>query len=237
MSSKPRIAVIMDENTSVDGTRYDMTKAYFVAVHKAGGLPFGIPYIPDLVEPVVEDFDGFLSVGGRFTFPDHWYTEGQTSKSPFSERLEIEQALMRGFLDRDKPILGICNGMQMLACLHGCRMTPDVRAMRPDILDHDKRGFEHPVAIREGTTLSRIVGEREISVNSFHREAVIEIADGVVASAVADDGIVEAIEVPSRRFAIGVQWHQEAFTAVDHPGNRLFKAFVEAAARPPGQTR
>ena len=65
MPNKPRIAIIMDENTSVDGTRYDTTKAYFVAIQRAGGLPFGIPYINEMIEPVVEEFDGFVSVGGR----------------------------------------------------------------------------------------------------------------------------------------------------------------------------
>jgi putative glutamine amidotransferase len=231
MRRKPRIAVIMDENTSVDGTRYDMTKAYFVGIQRAGGLPFGIPYVQELVDPVIEEFDGFLSVGGRFTFPDAWYRDGEVSKSPFSERLEVEQALMRGFLDRDKPILGICNGMQMLACLNGCRMSPDVRSLRPGLLDHDKRGSMHPVSIRQGTALSRIIGRSEIIVNTFHREAVVSLSDTVVASAFAGDGIIEAIEIPARRFAIGVQWHQEAFATEDHPGNRLFEAFVEAAGQ------
>jgi putative glutamine amidotransferase len=232
MERKPRIAVILDENTSGDGTRYDMTKGYFVGVARAGGLPFGIPYVADLIEPVVEEFDGFLSVGGRIAFPAEWYVDGAVSSAPHSERLAIEIGLMRGFLDRDKPVLGICNGMQMLACLNGCRMSPDIRTLRPGLLDHDRRGFAHSVAVREGSALARILQEREIGVNTFHREAVVEVSDRVLASAFAADGVVEAVEVPSRRFAIGIQWHQEAFAAQDHPGNRLFSAFVEAA-RPP----
>jgi putative glutamine amidotransferase len=229
MSRKPRIAVIMDENTSVDGTRYDMTKAYFVAVQRAGGLPFGIPYIPEMIKPVVEEFDGFLSVGGRFAFPDHWFLDGQTSKAPASERLEIEVALMRGFLERDKPVLGICNGMQVLAALNGCRLSPDMRSLGSHVMEHDKRGHLHSVAIKQGTALSRILGQGGMTVNTFHREAVVELSDKVVASAYAEDGTVEAVEIPSRRFALGVQWHQELFATQDHPGNRLFDAFVQAA--------
>lgn len=231
MSRKPRIAVIMDENTSVDGTRYDMSKNYFVAVHRAGGLPFGIPYCEEMVGLVVEEFDGFLSVGGRFHFPDAWYVDGETSRSPFSERLDTEQALMRGFLERDKPVLGICNGMQMLACLNGARMSPDVRSLGPHILEHDKQGYLHSVSIEPGTAFSRILGASSIDVNTFHREAVVELSDRVKASAVAEDGIIEAIEIPSHRFAIGIQWHQELFTMQDHPGNRLFDAFIAEAAR------
>ncbi|KLK90211.1 gamma-glutamyl-gamma-aminobutyrate hydrolase [Microvirga vignae] len=231
MSSKPRIAVIMDENTSVDGTRYDMTKNYFVGIQRAGGMPFGIPYFMDMVEAVVDEFDGFVNVGGRFAFPDEWFLDGQTSKAPQSERLDVELALMRGFLERDKPVLGICNGMQVLAGLHGCRLSPDVRAMGSHVMEHDKRGHEHPVAIEANTLLSRIVGRRELSVNTFHREAVVELSDEVVASAHAEDGVVEAIEIPSRRFALGVQWHQELFARQDHPGNAIFNAFVQESAQ------
>ncbi|PVE24398.1 gamma-glutamyl-gamma-aminobutyrate hydrolase [Microvirga sp. KLBC 81] len=231
MPAKPRIAVIMDENTSVDGTRYDMTKNYFIGIQRAGGMPFGIPYFMDMVETVVDEFDGFVNVGGRFAFPDEWFLGGQVSKAPQSERLGVELALMRGFLECDKPVLGICNGMQVLAGLHGCRLSPDVRAIGPHIMEHDKRGHEHSVTIRENTLLSGIVGQHELSVNTFHREAVVELSDNVVASAYAKDGVIEAIEVPSRRFALGVQWHQELFARQDHPGNAIFEAFVKAAGQ------
>jgi orotate phosphoribosyltransferase len=223
MSARPRIAVIMDENTSVDGTRYDMTKNYFVAIHKAGGMPFGTPYFMDMVNAVVDEFDGFVDVGGRFAFPDDWFIDGLTSKAPSSERLEVELALMRGFLERDKPVLGICNGMQVLAALHGCRLSPDVRAMGPHIIEHDKRGRMHPVLVKENTLLSRIVGQRELSVNTFHREAVVEVSSRVVASAYAEDGLVEAVEVPSYRFALGVQWHPDAACCSRAPRQRNFR--------------
>lgn len=232
MSNKPRIAVIMDENTSVDGTRYDMTKNYFIAVHSAGGQPFGIPYFMDMVEDVVEEFDGFVNVGGRFAFPNDWFVEGQVSKAPSSERLDVELALMRGFLNRNKPVLGICNGMQVLAGLHGCRLSPDVCAMGPHVMEHDRRGHEHAVAIKDNTLLSRLVGRNSLKVNTFHREAVVELSDTVIASAHAEDGVVEAIEIPSYRFALGVQWHQELFAGQEHPGNAIFQAFVQAAGHP-----
>jgi putative glutamine amidotransferase len=229
MPNIPRIAVIMDENTSVDGTRYDMAKAYFVAIQRAGGLPFGIPYVPEMVEPVIDQFDGFVSVGGRIRFPDEWYVSGDRSRYPSSERLDVEQALMRGFLDRDKPVLGICNGMQMLAGLHGGRMVHEVRKVGPHILIHDDRTVMHSVEIVPGTMLSQIVGTVGFDVNSRHQEAVVEVSGQAVVAARAADGVIEAVEIPSRRFAIGVQWHPEAFATQDHPCNRLFSAFVQAA--------
>lgn len=231
MSRKPRIAIIMDENTQVDGTRYEVSKAYFVAIHRAGGLPFGIPYLADLVETVIDEFDGFVSVGGRINFPTEWYVDGDQSKFPVSDRLDVDRALMSGFLRRDKPVLGICNGMQMLACLNGCRMVSDVRSLRPDIIQHDERGLLHPAAIKAGTVLSQIVGVAELNVNTHHREAIVHVSDNVVASAFAPDGTIEAIEVPAHRFALGLQWHPEAFATADNPGNRIFKAFVDEAGR------
>lgn len=231
MNSKPRIAVIMDENSSAGGNEYEMPKAYFTAVHRAGGMPFGIPYLADMVETVVTEFDGFISVGGRIRFPREWYVPGDESRYPISERLEVEQALMRGFLERDKPVLGICNGMQMLACLHGGRMVHEIRKAGPHILDHDSRSAAHSVEILPGTMLSRIVGTTHLDVNSRHQEAIVEVCGDAVIAARAGDGVIEAVEIPSRRFAIGVQWHPEAFAMTDHPGNRIFEAFVQAASR------
>lgn len=184
-----------------------------------------------MVETVVDEFDGFVNVGGRFAFPDGWFLDGQISKAPQSERLDVEIALMRGFLERDKPVLGICNGMQVLAGLQGCRLSPDARALGPHIMEHDKRGHEHSVMIKENTLLSRIVRYPGLSVNTFHREAVVAFSNEVTPSAYAEDGVVEAIEVPSRRFALGVQWHQELFARQDHPGNAIFSAFVQAAGQ------
>ncbi len=233
---RPRIAVLLDENTSGDGSRYDMTKAYFTAIHHAGGEPYGIPYFSDMTESVAEGFDGFLAVGGRFAYPDSWYRPGLSSPARRSERLPIERALMEGFLGRDKPVLGICAGMQMLACLHGCRLVPDLHELGPGVGEHDRRGTLHAVRLAPGSSLERIVGLGSLTVNTFHREAVADLSDAVLPSAQAEDGIVEAVEIPSRRFALGLQWHQEAFAGSDHPGNRIFDAFVDAC-RPRSQRR
>lgn len=227
---QPRIAVILDENTSTGGTRYEAGKGYFRAVRDAGGLPFGIPYVPEIVDIVLNEFDGLVSVGGRFAYPDDWYITGEVSKAPPSERLDVERAIVEGFLERDKPILGICAGMQMLACLNGCRLTPDLRATFPTAGEHDKRDHRHPVDILPESRLAEIIGKPRIEVNTFHREAIAQLSAAVIASARAEDGIIEAIEVVSASFAIGLQWHQEQFAETDHPGNAVFRSFVEAAS-------
>jgi putative glutamine amidotransferase len=221
----------MGENTSAGGDRYDVSKRYFSAIHRAGGIPYGIPYLTDIVDRIIEEFDGFLSIGARIKFPDDWYVEGDRSAFPLSDRLDVEVTLMKGFLANDKPLLGICNGMQMLGCLNGCRMVSDVHAALPDAIDHDQAGLLHEVTVSAGTRMAGILQVHKFNVNTFHREALVDISKEVIVTACGSDGVVEAIEIPSQSFAMGVQWHPELFGPAEHPGTRLFDAFVAAAAR------
>lgn len=231
MNRTPKIAVIMDENTSSGGDRYDLSKGYFSALVRAGAFAFGIPYASGMVGPVVEEFDGFLSVGGRIQFPAEWYVEGDRSQYPPSERLAVEMALMEGFLARDKPVLGICNGMQMLGCLNGCRMVSDVHSSWPGALEHDRADLRHDVQIVKGTRMADIFQADAFSVNTFHREALVEVSSAVVVAARGTDGVIEAIEVPSYGFAMGLQWHPERLDPARHRGARIFDAFVKAAGK------
>lgn len=215
---RPRIALLLDENTSTGGTRYEAAKGYFGGVARAGGLPFGVPYEPEMAAQVVEDFDALLTLGGRYAMPADWYV-GEAAASPDADRLTVEIALVSGFLAADKPVLGICAGMQVLACLNGAKVTAQVEG-------HNEKGRLHAVRTAPGSKLAALVGER-LSVNTFHNEAIVE-PGACVATAWADDGTIEAIEVPGRRFALGVQWHQELFADQDHAGNGVFRGLVEA---------
>src|SRR6476660_93376 len=140
-----------------------------------------------MIDLVIEDFDGLLCVGGRFAYPDDWYVAGQASKAPASERLAVERRLIEGYLRLNKPVLGICAGMQLLGCVKGCRLWSDIQASSPGALTHDKAGHLHSIRVTPNTMLAALVGEESMLVNSFHREAIAEVSPDVVASAHSAD--------------------------------------------------
>lgn len=228
MPRPPRIAVILDENTSGDASRYEISKGCFAGIRDAGGIPFGIPYLPEVIDIVVEEFDGLLCTGGRYAYPPEWYVGGQVSKAPASERFAIEHAIIQSYLKRDKPVLGICAGMQLLAGVKGCRLWSDIQKAVPNALEHDKRGSLHRISITSATRLADLVRQPELLVNTSHFEAIGELSPSVLVSARSDDDVIEAIEVPSQSFALGLQWHQELFAGKDHPGNSIFRGLVDA---------
>lgn len=229
--TKPIVAVLMDENTSSGGNQYAMGKGYFTAITQAGAVPLGVPYETEILADIISKCDGLLCPGGRFAYADSCYRDDLTSNSPSSDRLAIETALIKGFLALDKPVLGICAGMQLLGCLHGAKMTPDLVATEPDAQIHDQDGRAHWINIVAGTKLHQILGVDKTETNTFHREALVEVPDEVQVSAYAPDGIIEAIELPKYRFAVGVQWHPEKMLSTNH-SKRIFAAFVSACKFP-----
>jgi putative glutamine amidotransferase len=227
---KPLIAIVLDENTSTGATAYDTGKGYFRALERAGAVAIGLPYDMEAAAFAVERCAGLMSTGARIRFPAAWYANGQESPAPESERFAVERAVVSAFLDADLPYLGICNGLQMLGCLSGCRMTGDARAMTDGAIAHDDRETRHRVDVVAGTRLAAIVGRKSLVVNSFHREALAEIAPGVTVNARAPDGLVEGIERPDKTFALGVQWHPERLIEETDDTRALFSAFVTACA-------
>lgn len=231
LSGKPLIGIVLDENTSTGGDRYEAGKGYFDAVERGGGVAIGLPYAPESLAFAEAHCAGLMSTGARVRFPDAWYVPGEASSAPESRRAGIEEALVRRFLALDKPYLGICNGMQMLGCVTGGRMTGQVATMTDGTIRHDDHATRHPVRLVAGTRSAAALasdGADTITVNSFHREAVLELGPGSVATAWAPDGALEGLEVPGHRFAIGVQWHPERLIDEQAHAMALFRAFLAA---------
>lgn len=241
-NQKPIIGILLDEDTTNGGRYYTTNKGYFRAIEAAGAVAIGLPYAQDSVDFAVQNCAGLLATGGRIRFDDDFYIEGEKSTSPVSERLEIEKALIRNFLDNDMPFLGICNGMQVLAALSGGKLTYQI-AVHSDktsapAIAHDNAETRHKIIIATGTKLHKIMASEAIITNSHHSEGVLRAPENLVISAKSEDNVIEAIERSDKSFAIGVQWHPEIMwpkpfndrdIEIGQSSKKLFEAFVNAA--------
>jgi putative glutamine amidotransferase len=213
--------------------RYELKQAYADAVLAAGGLPVVLPYSAD-GDAAMESLalcDALVVTGGAFDIPpDAYGASAHRRLGPLKPaRTQFEQLVLRAALSDRKPVLAICGGMQLLAVEVGGTLCQDIREQMPAALDHeqqvDPRFPGHAARVIGGTRLARIVGCDLLQVNSTHHQAVRDPGAAVV-SAVAPDGVVEAIELPDR-FALGVQWHPELMPGKEHLA--LYAALVEAA--------
>ena len=131
------------------------------------------------------------------------------------------------------PTLGICRGIQVINAVLGGTLWQDVPRQRPSVVEHHgKPPYDEPVHTVEvlaGTPLSSCVGAGELPVNSYHHQALRDVAPGLTVMAVAADDVVEAVWRPASRFFWAVQWHPEFAHKVDEPSRKIFSALVDAA--------
>ena len=175
--------------------------------------------------------DGLLLPGGGDMDPKFY---GQARIPACGEpnllRDAAEPLLLRAFLAADKPVLGICRGIQVMNAVLGGDLYQDIKPF--DHLPHNDHWAKvHTVTVRRGTLLSRILGQDTVLVNSQHHQAVDRVAPGFTLAALSEDGIVEAIEKPDARFCLGVQWHPEWLSDADPAMQGLFDAFVNACSK------
>ncbi len=236
-SRRPLIGVLLDyQDAGTFSTRphYAIRTAYFDAVYAAGGLPVGVPYIAAAIAETIEHCDALVTPGGSYPFPADWYGDAPDSTIAPSPRFAFETALTEAALAADLPLLGICAGMQVIAGVFGGRFYRDVAVEPGTEIDHlNEKPAEqtaHDVAITPGSRLREIVGRDVMAVNTAHREALKAAPEGIVVNAVSTDGLIEGVEVPARKFCVGVQWHPEFFATDGDPNLELFRALIAAAA-------
>ena len=216
-----------------------LRQRYIEAVRRNGGLPIALA--PHLGEPadqnaeidaLLDRVDGLLLTGGDdFHAPPLGLgaTHPTAEVTPLAKQ-RFDLALTTRAVERDVPVLGICFGMQCLGLTGGATLLQDVPSQRPTAQEH-RNSAVHSVRAREGTKLSQIVGLGPVDVVSRHHQALRTVPPPWIVSALDDEGLIEAIEHPERRFAVGVQWHPEISIDRDRdaPHQRLIQALVESS--------
>ncbi len=219
-----------------DQTTISMSTNYTKAILTAGGLPVILPCTSDprVLQGIVESFDAFLVPGGHDVDP-FYYGERRSSDAGESapERDMMELACVPLIVQADKPLLGICRGNQVINVALGGSLHQDIHTSNPDALKHYQKPpyyeMAHEVAIEEGSLLQRSVGATRIVTNSIHHQSVNLLGKGLVVNSHAADGTVEGIEMPGKRFVLGIQWHPEYLWRNDRGEMGIFQAFVDAA--------
>jgi putative glutamine amidotransferase len=209
---------------------------YTRAIHYCGGAPVIIPIPQDTgtFQTIFKRLDGLLLSGGPDINPRFYGEQPLPALGEVDEgldRMELEAARLA--FRENLPTLGICRGAQILNVSQGGTLYQDIPSQVQDCVGHtqkaDKRVLAHSIRIEGKTLLSSISKRKAIWVNGKHHQAIKALAPGFRVSARATDGIIEAIEHPSKKFLLGVQWHPEGTWEDDLYSKRLFRAFIEAA--------
>jgi putative glutamine amidotransferase len=202
--------------------------AYVRSVERAGGRPLLVPPSEDGLEETLDVLDGLVLSGGSDVHPELYDAEPHPETTDVrEERDRAELALLTAALERDLPVLAVCRGSQVLNVARGGDLVQHL----PDVLGHEGHKHtpgefsDHDVTPEPGTRVGQLLGERA-PVKSHHHQGFGRIGEGLREAAWAEDGTLEALEDPSKRFAVGVLWHPE-----EGEDMALFEALVEEAAR------
>lgn len=235
--AKPLILLTPSCTTSPLKRLY-VNRAYVAAVESAGGIALTLSRPKDLADiaEVLATVDGVLLTGGVDVHPDHYNEKPEAHCGEIDpERDRVELALFEFARTKKMPILGICRGMQLMNVALGGTLHQDVAIETKSAVIHERdheterRVLAHPVSVVPDTMLSRIVEVSELSVNSLHHQGIDKIGGGLIPSAHAPDGLVEAIEYPGHPFMLGIEWHPEELP--DDASKGIFSAFLDATKK------
>jgi gamma-glutamyl-gamma-aminobutyrate hydrolase PuuD len=202
---------------------------YVESVERAGGRALVVPPSTEAVDETLDVLDGVVFSGGIDIDPAAYGADRHEKTDPAQEHRDAgELALLQRALERDIPTLAICRGFQLLNVVRGGDLVQHL----PEAVGHEGHRevlgafSEHAVEVKEGTRLADILGDRHERVQSSHHQGVGRVGEGLVETAWAEDGSLEGLEDPERRFAVGVLWHPEM-----EEDKRLFEALVSEARR------
>ncbi len=245
---RPLIGVTTQTLQAIDGIPEGlphsvvMNQRYYHAVASAGGAPVLVPLLDDLetLRAIYERMDGILIPGGVDVDPEAFGEKPHERLGridPARDRVEIQ--LVKWAVEDDKPLLGLCRGLQVINVALGGTLYQDLETEYPNGIKHDyfptygysRDHLAHDVAVEAGSRMRHALVDAAVPVNSMHHQGIKALASRLSPSAVAPDGLIEAAESTSESYIVGVQWHPEVFELSDPSSGVLFTDFVQAAAR------
>lgn len=242
MTKKPIIGITLDwtdaPTYSSSHPWYALRCNYVSVISEHQATPIILPYDIDAIEKYIDLIDALMISGGDYDLDPSIYGEKiePETRTLRSNRSIFEAELIKAALAKNIPILGICAGYQLLAAMCGGKLLQDIKTAYPNALEHEQKHLgihmskpSHSITIKTNSLLYKIVSKEQIEVNSSHHQAVKSVGPEMIISAVAPDGIVEAIEMPKYSFVLGVEWHPEFMASIDDV--LIIKAFIEAAKK------
>ncbi len=233
------VTASIDHRSPAYGETYSLTRKYAEGVLQAGGVPVIVPHNLDeeALRALLNRLDGVLLSGGGDIDPALFGEEAHPATSEIEvDRDRVELTLARWLVEEEKPFLAICRGIQVLNVALGGSLVQDIPSQVPDALQHSfdrkttpRAYLAHPVKIDPSSQLARVMQLEVAQTNSWHHQSIKQAADRLKVTAFAPDGVVEAVEVPGQRFAMGVQWHPEWLFEERVEHRRLFEELVRAA--------
>lgn len=228
---KPIIAIIPLYDREKNS--YWMLPGYMQGIEQAGGIGVMLPLTHDekTLHQLAAAFDGFLFTGGQDVSPELYHVSDKDKCEELCvERDQMESILLKAVIALDKPVLGICRGIQMLNSIQGGTLYQDLPQDHPSSTSHRMKApydrAEHFVDVVKKSLLDDILATDHFGVNSCHHQAIKTLGQDLKAAAVSEDGLIESVYMPQRHFVLAVQWHPEFFINDIH-SQKIFKALID----------
>ena len=211
---------------------------YMNQIETAGGIPIVLPFTSDknIIKQLAAQLDGFLFTGGPDVNPALYNEEMLPECTELCPQRDIlETLLFKEVFELNKPILGICRGLQMMNVMLGGTLYQDIPTQYNFSSNHRMElpydRAVHQINILPDTPFSALIPCTELGVNTRHHQAIKDLAPCLKAGAISEDGLIEAIYHPDKHFVMAVQWHPESAIKTQMYSDNIFKAFIKACEK------
>ena len=193
---------------------YAIRENYLTCLHKFGAIPFPLFHQSSANDYFVKTLDGLILTGGNFDInPKLYAQDSKGSRNIKEDRTHFEIDIFNKFLETTKPILGICGGEQLMNVANGGDLIQDINNLIKTNIKHEqpnpRNQISHEIIIDKNSKLFNITKKEKIFINSAHHQSVNNLGKNFISTAIAADGVIEAIEHIKHRWCLGLQWHPE----------------------------